>query len=481
MDLICTICQDELSDVAFSCKKATCDYKMCISCVKDAFEDSSGVNSDKCPLCKSPAAMSMIESILGNGAIKAVERDMRTSLEFEYNAMLAKKEKGKKELKAVNEQARNLFNKLSDEVSMRCPRCKMVFYDYEGCNALKCGKSGCGAAFCAICLEDCGSDAHPHVLKHHGNYFDRDQFEKSRTIRTSNMIQSFMNRIPDKPEELKLLLRNHIEKAELGITNENSRGRRERIINQFYDSVRNSLLQGVKDDRLSILQDADEKSWSRRGLSNEHISPRSRIPEDFRLRLQCKEENCFCIHLEMLDENDRWDVLNVQKIEEVMRDRPKVDALINLKQSLQCAVIAVRGKTWLCQTNRTRPTRDVNFSSDDICYLSFNKILNDGSMDSNSHDFQGDMDIIGLNPNLRMRKLENHVLSASISDLITTPIQHLIGVTKPKPIFDEILRPLPKSIIGLNMQQERVAHPLKIKTAMEVAGPPGTGKTKVCV
>ena len=45
-----------------------------------------------------------------------------------------------------------------------CPRCKRRFFDFEGCFALTCsGQGGCGCAFCAYCLQDCGRDAHHHV------------------------------------------------------------------------------------------------------------------------------------------------------------------------------------------------------------------------------------------------------------------------------------------------------------------------------
>ena len=39
---------------------------------------------------------------------------------------------------------------------MRCPRCKMAFADFTGCNALYCAYAGCGANFCALCFKDCG-------------------------------------------------------------------------------------------------------------------------------------------------------------------------------------------------------------------------------------------------------------------------------------------------------------------------------------
>jgi Ni2+-binding GTPase involved in maturation of urease and hydrogenase len=40
---------------------------------------------------------------------------------------------------------------------------------------------------------------------------------------------------------------------------------------------------------------------------------------------------------------------------------------------------------------------------------------------------------------------------------------------------------VPVSQSELNDDQKKVAHPLLLKTAMEVAGPPGTGKTKTIV
>ena len=53
-------------------------------------------------------------------------------------------------------------NKILEEIfTLKCPRCRKAFLDFEGCFALKC--SSCPCAFCAWCLIDCGDDAHPHV------------------------------------------------------------------------------------------------------------------------------------------------------------------------------------------------------------------------------------------------------------------------------------------------------------------------------
>ena len=48
-------------------------------------------------------------------------------------------------------------------LTLACPRCGQAFVDFSGCLALTCSRQGCGTGFCALCQEDCGGDAHPHV------------------------------------------------------------------------------------------------------------------------------------------------------------------------------------------------------------------------------------------------------------------------------------------------------------------------------
>ena len=51
----------------------------------------------------------------------------------------------------------------SDVLNLRCPGCKAVFVDFDGCFALTCAVNTCRRGFCAWCLKDCGADAHAHV------------------------------------------------------------------------------------------------------------------------------------------------------------------------------------------------------------------------------------------------------------------------------------------------------------------------------
>lgn len=65
---------------------------------------------------------------------------------------------------SLNEQtAHMLYQDITENIlNLRCPRCRLVFADFEGCFALSCR---CGARFCAWCLVDCGLDAHSHVAR----------------------------------------------------------------------------------------------------------------------------------------------------------------------------------------------------------------------------------------------------------------------------------------------------------------------------
>jgi hypothetical protein len=62
--------------------------------------------------------------------------------------------------KAPADKIRNHI--LEEILTMKCPRCSKAFLDFDGCFALSC--SNCPCNFCGWCLEDCGSDAHKHVV-----------------------------------------------------------------------------------------------------------------------------------------------------------------------------------------------------------------------------------------------------------------------------------------------------------------------------
>lgn len=66
--------------------------------------------------------------------------------------------------KELNDQMTPVRRLILEKVlTTSCPRCQAAFLDFDGCMALTCGSPGCGTGFCALCLQDCGADAHEHV------------------------------------------------------------------------------------------------------------------------------------------------------------------------------------------------------------------------------------------------------------------------------------------------------------------------------
>jgi hypothetical protein len=92
--------------------------------------------------------------------------------------------------------------RLIEALNLRCPRCATVFFDYDGCDALKC--QSCATAFCAICLKDCGNDAHSHVQQVHSRmHSTRDQFEAAHADRRAKIIAGALM-IMDEADDVKI-------------------------------------------------------------------------------------------------------------------------------------------------------------------------------------------------------------------------------------------------------------------------------------
>lgn len=76
------------------------------------------------------------------------------------------KERFETEFAAKSEEERRAIaarRHIEEMMDLHCPKCNSVFGQFTGCAALTCAYAGCNAHFCAFCLADCGSDAHPHV------------------------------------------------------------------------------------------------------------------------------------------------------------------------------------------------------------------------------------------------------------------------------------------------------------------------------
>ena len=87
-------------------------------------------------------------------------------------------------------------------LNLACPQCKTTFLDFDGCFALKCRNCPCG--FCAMCLEDCGDDAHRHVghcreggQLHQGVYGTKAEIDNIQKRRRERLVREYLQTIPN--------------------------------------------------------------------------------------------------------------------------------------------------------------------------------------------------------------------------------------------------------------------------------------------
>ena len=100
------------------------------------------------------------------------------------------------------------------DLLLRCPRCRFEFDDYDNCNALTCGK--CGAGFCAMCLIDCGTDAHDHIQQAHPKaMFDKPAFEALHRKRRAGLVVAAVRALESEGEALQRALVAELGKADL--------------------------------------------------------------------------------------------------------------------------------------------------------------------------------------------------------------------------------------------------------------------------
>ena len=83
-----------------------------------------------------------------------------------------------------------------------------AFADFDGCFALTCGH--CKIGFCALCLQNCGADAHPHLAREGecpfacGQFGTPEQLSQSRRLRREFELWQYLDaprhgfQLPDK-------------------------------------------------------------------------------------------------------------------------------------------------------------------------------------------------------------------------------------------------------------------------------------------
>ncbi|KAI2498832.1 single-stranded DNA-dependent ATPase [Fragilaria crotonensis] len=357
-----------------------------------------------------------------------------------------------KALKEVTAEARKVYKKIAEEVLLKCPHCKLERGAYDGTIALPCK---CGAAFCAKCLINC-ADIHQHVKQHHGGPSATDMASASKMLRIEGIVRSHLRRIAKGSGELIQLVNNHLQNAG-HLQNKIPVDTRSRLTQQFLVKATSDLDSAVLNDRSSLLSQPGRVKGP---LTMSMISPRNSIQSGYRVRLTIDNEGNSYLSL-YKEQGTDWVEVPLEGTE----DEALVDSLVNLKGSFRCGVIAISGEPCLYQTR---------IENHVIC---FHRVDSSGHV-GRACSLSGDHIVLALNSNKRITSLQTHAKTFPARKLMLDPILHLIGAGNPQALLDAIASPVPQTVFALNEQQRCVAHPLRVKTAMEVAGPPGTGKTK---
>lgn len=94
---------------------------------------------------------------------------------------------------------RGFRNHIVEEVlNLKCPNCRLVFVDYDGCHAVRCesranSQYGCKSYFCPICLQvfaDSGA-THNHIRTAHG--WEDSVFNATHRARQAASVRHFLS------------------------------------------------------------------------------------------------------------------------------------------------------------------------------------------------------------------------------------------------------------------------------------------------
>lgn len=191
----CSICYGVCDE-----KGATCEsgHAFCGECFKDLNQSSR--HTTKNHKCSSLSCESFL--IFSTEAQKVDLKSIQTEeIEFQEHKKsmdaLLKIQQGKTSSIAeslMETHYQSLFIEGTQETE-KCPRCNIIFdVEYDGCNSLECPH--CGCAFCALCLEDCGADAHDHITDVHGtkNIFNKPLYREKKNERRLKVISDALRK-----------------------------------------------------------------------------------------------------------------------------------------------------------------------------------------------------------------------------------------------------------------------------------------------
>eukprot|EP00930_Biecheleria_cincta_P090075 TRINITY_DN7940_c0_g4_i1.p1 TRINITY_DN7940_c0_g4~~TRINITY_DN7940_c0_g4_i1.p1 ORF type:complete len:826 (+),score=209.38 TRINITY_DN7940_c0_g4_i1:225-2702(+) len=138
--------------------------------------------------------------------IKVAEKVIQEQFEKEHTSKIEElKEKlakasGSEEQMALDKHRLSIID---DIFTLKCPRCKLAFLDYDNCSAISC--AGCKCGFCSYCLEDCGKDAHQHFYKNKSMcpngggplFIEHKKWQEFQSKRKGVMLCEYLSTVPE--------------------------------------------------------------------------------------------------------------------------------------------------------------------------------------------------------------------------------------------------------------------------------------------
>jgi serine/threonine protein kinase len=223
--------------------------------------EGTEVNTFKCAYC----AAVYPEKILNFNMNDENAKKLREKREEAVATKTRHEEKERYEEERKREEAKSELEKqvgihrkrIEEEVmTLRCPECNLAIVEYNGCAALKCGRTikgqegGCGTAFCAVCFANCkneSNDAHNHCKHTHGTWSvsTPDWQEMMRALKEKRLVE-YWGGIPEKVRG-KLLedasIRTHFQDLRMAVPDEG----------EFAAELAQLHGMGFHDDRKNVL------------------------------------------------------------------------------------------------------------------------------------------------------------------------------------------------------------------------------------
>lgn len=216
----CVICGDYLPSDTASGALCPDRHLICWDCLDSYIESASSADAMaqycdrqtgrlKCAACPLhydgftnavSAPRDIGKRLLDFEAKKQLERVVGEELRQQEERLRAEFERYRR-LDDEGRQVYSLVKQIREEImNPQCPRCQTVFIDFDGCFDLTCSNERCGIHFCAWCFQNCGGNAHAHVVqcpRGNGNvYGDRRLLQRVWNDMRKEKINALLNRHP---------------------------------------------------------------------------------------------------------------------------------------------------------------------------------------------------------------------------------------------------------------------------------------------